>query len=65
MDINKHLIKRELLFELARREFFFYCYLKAPDFYKKDRKYLVELCSALQSFLTSKNEDVLVINAPP
>ncbi|WP_252228016.1 phage terminase large subunit [Clostridium sp. ZBS3] len=50
--------------ELARREFFFYCNLKAPNFYKKNRKYLVELCNDLQEFYESDDE-VLVINEPP
>ena len=50
--------------ELARREFFFYCHLKAPDFYKKDRKYLVDLCNGLQEFMES-DEEVLCLNLPP
>ena len=50
--------------ELARREFFFYCHLKAPDFYKTDRQYLVELCTEFQEFYESEDE-VLIINEPP
>ena len=50
--------------ELARRHFFDYCNLKAPDFYKPERAYLVEFCETLQDFLTS-DDDVLIINAPP
>lgn len=50
--------------ELARREFFFYCHLKAPDFYKEDRKYLVDLCNAFQDFVQSDDE-VMVVNEPP
>lgn len=50
--------------ELARREFFFYCNLKAPDFYKEDRKYLVDLCKEFEGFLTS-DEDVMIVNEPP
>lgn len=50
--------------ELARREFFFYCHLKAPDFYKEDRKYLVDLCNGLQEFMES-DEEVLCLNLPP
>lgn len=50
--------------ELARREFFFYCNLKAPDFYKEDRKYLVDLCNEFQGFYQSDDE-VMVINLPP
>lgn len=50
--------------ELARREFFFYCHLKAPDFYKEDRQYLVELCSEFQAFMESDDE-VMTLNLPP
>lgn len=50
--------------ELARREFFFYCNLKAPSFYKEDRQYLVELCNEFQSFYES-DEEVMIINLPP
>lgn len=50
--------------ELARRELFFYCQIKAPDFYKENREYIHRLCKELQDFISSKN-DVLVINLPP
>lgn len=50
--------------ELARREFFFYCNLKAPDFYKEDRKYLVDLCDGFQDFIQSDDE-VMIVNEPP
>ena len=63
MEINKEAIKRAKL-ELARREFFFYCYLKSPDFYKYERQFLVDLCNDLQNFLTSEDE-VLILNLPP
>lgn len=62
--MDKELIKLGAKCELARREFFFYCNLKAPDFYKDDRKYLVELCNDFQKFYESDDE-VLVINEPP
>lgn len=63
MEINKEAIRRAKI-ELARREFFFYCYLKAPNFYKYERKFLVDLCNDLQNFLTSDDE-VLILNLPP
>ena len=62
--MDKKLIQLGAKCELARREFFFYCNLKAPDFYKPNRKYLVELCSDLQQFYESEDE-ILVINEPP
>lgn len=49
---------------LARKSFFDYCNLKAPDFYKPNRQYLVNLCNELQEFYES-DEEVLIINMPP
>ena len=49
---------------LARRKFFKYCNVKAPDFYKKDRKFLKRFCKDLQDFYESDDE-VLVVNMPP
>lgn len=63
--INKEQLKLYAKIELSRREFFFYCNLKAPDFYKRDRKYLVEMCDDLQAFYESNEHDVLVMNIPP
>lgn len=62
--INIEIIKKHAMIELARREFFFYCHIKAPDFYKRDREYLVELCNEMQSFIES-DEEILIINLPP
>lgn len=62
--MDKELIRLGARTELARREFFFYCQLKAPDFYKDDREYLTQLCNALQEFVES-DEEVCVINVPP
>ncbi len=62
--MDKKLIQLGAKIELARREFFFYCNLIAPDFYKKNRKYLVDLCNEFQEFYESDDE-VLIINEPP
>lgn len=62
--VDRESIIRGAKIELAKREFFFYCNLKAPDFYKEDRKYLVELCNDFQDFIQSDDE-VLVVNEPP
>jgi hypothetical protein len=62
--IDKKIIRLEAMKELARREFFFYCHLRAPEFYKYDRKFLVDLCNDLQEFVEGKDE-VLILNLPP
>ena len=50
--------------ELARRDFFAFCSLRAPDFYRADRAFLVRLCGELQAFYES-TDTVLVVNLPP
>lgn len=62
--MDRELIKLGAKIELARREFFFYCNLKAPDFYKTDRRYLVDLCNEFQDFIQSDDE-VMIVNEPP
>lgn len=62
IDIKQ--IQRGAKIELAKREFFYFCNVLAPDFYKGDREYLRELCDEMQDFYYSDN-DVLVINVPP
>ena len=63
--MNKDVIIKQAKLELARREFFYYCHLMAPDFYKSDREYLVTLCNELQSFFDSNEHNVLIMNMPP
>ncbi|MES1045303.1 terminase [Heyndrickxia oleronia] len=62
--MDKKLIKLYAQIELAKREFFFYCNLKAPDFYKLNRDYLESFCNDLQEFYESDDE-VLIVNMPP
>ena len=50
--------------ELARRDFWEFCKLLAPDFYMEGRDYLKEFCYALQEFFES-DQRVLIINMPP
>ncbi|MCH1940520.1 phage terminase large subunit [Holdemania massiliensis] len=57
-------IVRGAKIELARREFFYFCQLKAPDFYKDDRTHLAKLCNEFQEFSESQ-DDVLIIAMPP
>jgi len=62
--MNKKLLKQYAKIELAKREFFYYCNLKAPDFYKLNRQYLIDFCNELQAFYEGDGE-VMVINIPP
>lgn len=62
-NIKEELIKQARL-ELARRDFFEYCKLMAPDFYKEDRLFLKDMCYQLEDFYKSEDK-VMVINLPP
>lgn len=63
-QLEKH-ITYEAQLELARRDFFDYCELMAPDFYKRSRQYLVQLANTLQEFVFNSPKKVLVISIPP
>lgn len=60
----KSIISRGAKLELARRDFWYYCNLKAPEFYKKDRQFLKDFSHELQDFYESDDE-VLIVNMPP
>ena len=64
MNNIKEELKKQARLELARRDFFEYCKLTAPDFYKEERSFLKNMCNELQEFYES-NEQILVINLPP
>lgn len=49
---------------LARKVFWNYCKLKAPDFYNENRPFLKDMCNTLQNFIES-DKRILVINLPP
>lgn len=57
-------IRYQARLELARRDFWEFCKLTAPDFYKESRIFLKDMCYELQDFYES-DEQVLVINLPP
>lgn len=61
----KRRLQYEARLELARRDFFDYCELMAPDFYKRSRQYLIYLTSVLQNFVTHSSKKVLVVSMPP
>ena len=50
---------------LAYYDFWEYCKLKAPSFYKEDRGYLKQFCSDLQEFYENNEHKLLIINMPP
>ncbi|WP_027701812.1 phage terminase large subunit [Metaclostridioides mangenotii] len=62
--MDKKIISLGAKIELARRDFFYYSQLRAPDFYKSDRTYLRLLCRAFQNFYEGDDE-VLILNIPP
>ncbi len=62
--MNRKRILKELRIELARRHFWEFCKLMAPDFYKEDRLFLKDICYALEDFYLG-NEGALILNAPP
>ncbi|NFB57624.1 terminase [Clostridium botulinum] len=63
--MDKELVQLGAKIELARRKFFFYCNLIAPDFYKGNREYLIEFCNDLQQFYETDEHEVLIVNMPP
>src|SRR5699024_9841454 len=65
MAMNKTAyIKQQSRLELARRDFFRFCNLVTPKFYKPSRQYLIDLCNDMQEFMHDEN-DILVLNMPP
>lgn len=56
---------KELELELARIDFWSYCQLMHPKFYRDDRPYLKEFADNLQQFTEQNEKRLLVINMPP
>lgn len=57
-------LQREKLLRQARDDFFSYCQLMIPDFYKSDRQYLQDLCCEFEGFMES-DDDIMLLNVPP
>lgn len=57
-------LQREKLLRNARNDFFSYCQLMIPDFYKSDRQYLIDLCREFEEFIAS-DDDIMLLNVPP
>lgn len=69
-QINKAELKRQAQFELSRRNFYYYCKTKYPEFYREDRVYLKILCNTLQLFyerkpIKGKVYNKMMVNLPP
>ena len=57
-------IQKRARIKLAKHDFWVYCQVKAPDFYKRTRKHLQRLCRDLQAFVES-DDVVCIVEAPP
>lgn len=55
-------IRRQI--QNARTDFFAFCQLRGPKFFKPERDYLVRLCREFQEFYES-DELVMLVNLPP
>lgn len=60
------MIQRALAVKKARRDFWSFCCLLYPEFYKESRPYLKDLCQTLQAFYEDRiKKQILIINMPP
>lgn len=57
--------QKELELQLARVDFYNFCKIMMPKFYKDERDYLYEFCEKLQDFVEKSDKHFLVINLPP
>jgi len=69
MITDKELLELEMLLQLesideAKTNFFKFCNVLAPSFYKESRAFLVYMCDEMQDFYNSDDE-VLIVNVPP
>lgn len=69
MITDKELMELEMLLQLeaideAKTNFFKFCNVLAPSFYKESRAFLIYMCNEMQDFYQSDDE-VLIVNVPP
>lgn len=62
---QKQDIRQALYIQLARLNFWVFCKLMDPLFFKEERKYQKRLAYKLQEFYENKNKKFLLINMPP
>lgn len=65
IDKTSNAFRLEVKKELARRDFWQYCKLTSPDFYKEDRPFLRDFAEKLQWFIEESPAQIMVVNAPP
>ena len=63
--VNSPESQKRLELLLAKADFYNFCKLMMPKFYKDEREYLYELCEKLQDFVDNSDKHFLVINLPP
>lgn len=63
--IDREAIIMQAKLELARREFWQYCKLTSPDFYKEDRDFLHDMSDKLQWFIEESDAQIMIMNLPP
>lgn len=69
MITDAELLELEMLLQLeaideAKMNFFKFCNVLAPSFYKENRAFLIYMCNEMQDFYQSDDE-VLIVNVPP
>lgn len=69
MITDAELLELEMLLQLeaveeAKTNFFKFCNVLAPSFYKESRAFLIYMCNEMQDFYQSDDE-VLIVNVPP
>lgn len=65
IDVKSKAFQQLVKIELARREFWQYCKLRAAADYREDRPFLRDMCEKLQWFVEDASEQIMVINLPP
>lgn len=69
MITDTELMELQMLLQLeevdeAKTDFFKFCNVLAPTFYKESRAFLIYMCKEMQDFYQSDDE-VLIVNVPP
>ena len=63
-DAQYELLMRTAKIQKAQQDFWWFCKVMYPEFYRDDRTYLKDFCYTLQRFLEGDDE-ILVVNMPP